>query len=214
MCFEQAEIHFLAEVECYKDHVSYLECCWLLKVVGWGWEFSFIQLMLEMTDVGHVFLWFFDMYFSDPQVCISLILSLYYYEWSCFISNAVGWRWLVEDGNIHTANVGNDPRGTLSLADTHGPRGALLLLCQRHNRMSYLIPFLVILCHFVPYIVILAHLILPGKIISCQIGTNLQSLYCHHIYQSDQVGTSRIQEPTQMGQVMMSDAIHKTLSKR
>ena len=47
---------------------------------------------------------------------------------SCFISNAVGRRWLGEDENIHTANVGNDPRGSRSLGDTHGPRGARLLI--------------------------------------------------------------------------------------
>ena len=114
--------------------------CFISNAVGWRWLVE--DGNIHTANVGndprgtcisvilwYVFLWSSNMYFFDslPILC----------KWSCFISNAVGWRWLGEDGNIHTANVGNDPRGRLSLADTHGPRGALLLLCY-HNWLSYL----------------------------------------------------------------------------
>ena len=75
---------------------------------------------------------------------------------SCFISNAVGCRWSGEDGNIHTANVGNDPRGTVSLADTHGPRGARLLIT---GTVSYLMSYLVISNVMYTYLIIMIMII-------------------------------------------------------
>ena len=75
---------------------------------------------------------------------------------SCFISNAVGRRWLGADENIHTANVGNDPRGSRSLGDTHGPRGARLLITG--TVVSY-----VISCH------IKCHTFIISNVIYCHV---------------------------------------------